>query len=509
MATEIELKLALAPEDAARLARSPVLASATRSKPQTRSVYSVYYDTPERDLARRGMALRLRKVGRRWIQTLKTAGKSSAGLHARGEYEAPAAAQLLNFTALAATPAAVLFAAPEFRARLHPAFVTRFRRSTRTVEIFPGEEAELAVDRGTVTAGERETPICEVEIELRRGAPEHLFDFAQLLLKDVDLRLDNVSKAERGYALLAPQPPAPVRAAAPELDPAMSVPEAIRTVVESCVQHLQANEAGVLASEDVEYVHQARVAIRRLRSAFSVFRPVVPKAEVAELLQDLRALGNALGGARDWDVFVTETLPAAEAAFPGHAGLAALRACAESRRAAARARARDAIAARAYTELLLELGSQLAAMPWRTALDAEARATEALPLPAFAARVLARQAKRVRKHARDLEAHAPGELHLLRIEIKKLRYAAEFLQGLYGRRAVRQYLDGLTELQDILGRLNDAAVTEHLLGSLGQVEPDVVHAAGVVLGWTRARAEAGLDHLKHAWKSFESARRFW
>lgn len=509
MATEIELKLALAPEDASRLARSPVLSAATRSRPRTRSVYSVYYDTPELDLARRGMALRLRKVGRRWIQTLKTAGETGAGLHARGEYEAPAAAQLLNFTALAATPAAELFAAPDFRARLHPAFVTRFRRSARQVEIYPGEEAELAVDRGSIAAGDREVPICEVEIELRQGAPEHLFDFAQLLLKDVDLRLDNVSKAERGYALIAPRAAAPVKAAAPDLDPGMSVPAALGSVVTSCVRHLQANEAGVCTSDDVEYVHQARVAIRRLRSAFSVFRPVVPKAEVAELLADLRGLGNALGGARDWDVFVTETLPATEAAFPNDASLAVLRDCADARRALARAQASAAVAARSYTELLLEVGSQVAAMPWRQALDDRAREAEAMALPEFAAWVLSRQARRVRRHAKGLASQPPETLHLLRIEIKKLRYAVEFLQSLYPRRAVRHYLGSLAELQEILGRLNDAAVTDRLIASLAPLGPDAAHGAGMVQGWTRARAQAGLEHLRHAWAAFEQARRFW
>ncbi|MEO8040076.1 MAG: CHAD domain-containing protein [Betaproteobacteria bacterium] len=509
MATETELKLAIAPEDMGRFAKCTALAAATRSKPVTRTVYSVYYDTPERDLVRRGMALRLRKVAGRWVQTLKTAGTAQAGLHQRGEFEAPAAAQLLNFVALSATPAAALFADAELRARLRPMFVTEFKRTARLVEIHPGELAELCVDRGSITGGANRAAISEIELELKAGAAEHLFDFADLLLAEVPLRLDNASKAERGYALLAPTDEAPAKARPPMVDAAMTASDAFVAIADACVRQLQANERGVVTSDDVEYIHQARVAIRRLRSAFDLFRWIVPKAGVAPLAAAVKDLGTAFGGARDWDVFLTETLPPIAEVFAEHPGIASIRTSAERLRATARAEARATVAAPRYTGLLLRLGATLVGRSWRAALNADALALEAVPIPEFATMLLERQWKRVRRAGKGHDDLAAEQLHALRIEIKKLRYAIEFLQALHPRKAVRTFLDQATELQDILGHLNDATVTAALLGQLPLADGDAREAAGLVRGWTAARSREGVARLDRAWAQFKAAKPYW
>lgn len=509
MAIETELKLAVAPADFSRLARSDALAGASRSKPTVRAVYSVYYDTPDGDLARRGMALRLRKVAGRWVQTLKTAGTAQAGLHARGEYEASTAAQLLNFVALAATPAQEVFADPALRARLRPLFVTEFKRSARMVEIAPGELAELCVDRGKIVSGAQQEPISEIELELKQGDAAHLFDFARRLLADVPLRVENASKAERGYALVSGATSTPSKARPPALEATMPVPEALRAIVGECLRQLQANDRGVMASDDVEYVHQARVAIRRLRSAFQLFRKVVPKAAVAELLDRVKTLGMVLGAARDWDVFVTQTLAGAMHAFPAHPGFVLVSKRAGRLRGAARRQARAAVVSRDYAALLLDLGAQLLSQPWREGLDDEARALESSGTGVFAKAILDTQWRRVRragKHHRNLSAE---ELHALRIEVKKLRYAIEFLQALHPRKAVRSFLDHAAELQEILGTLNDATVTSHLLDTLNGTDRAFAEAVGILRGWGAASVHEGRIHFERAWKRFEAAEPYW
>jgi inorganic triphosphatase YgiF len=509
VATETELKLAVAPADLKRLARSAVLAEASRSKPATRRVYSVYYDTPERDLARRGMALRLRKVAGRWVQTLKTAGMTQAGLHSRGEFEASTAAQLLNFVALAATPAQEVFADPQFRARLQPLFVTEFRRSMRLVEIAPGELAELCVDQGRIASGALQDPISEIELELKQGDPVHLFDFARRLLAEVPLKVENASKAERGYALVTGTRSAPSRARTPALEATMPVPDAFGAIVGECLRHLEANDRGVIASDDVEYVHQARVAIRRLRSAFHLFRKVVPKPAVAPLVNAIKSFGTSLGAARDWDVFVTETLANAMHAFPGHTGFALLSKRAGRARIAARRQARATVVAPGYAGLLLDLGAQLVSQPWRATLDHEARALESLTIDGFAASILDGQWRRVRRAGKRHRDLAPVELHALRIEVKKLRYAIEFFQALHPRKAVRSFLDHAAELQEILGALNDATVTSHLLDTLTGTERSFVEAMGVLRGWGAARVHDGRTHFAGAWERFDAAEPYW
>lgn len=510
MAVETELKLLLAPEHISRLGRVPPVAEAVHGRPVTRRMLSIYYDTPGRDLARHGMALRLRRSGGRWVQTLKTEGRVRGALHERGEYEAPAAAQLINFTALAATPAAPLLDDPDVRARLQPLFVTDFRRTVRTVDLGEGTVGELCADLGHVVAGTSRAPLSEIELELVKGDPARLFAWARGLLAHLPLRPGGVSKAERGFALLEPAAtPAPVRATAPALEASMDPATAFDVIAGSCIAHLQANVDGVLRSEDVEYLHQARVALRRLRSAFSLFRPVMPRGPLETLLADLRALGNALGEARDWDVFFTETLPPVQAALGSAPGMPRLVALAAARRAQARDAARQALAEVSYTALLLDAGSALASRPWRAALDEPALDRERMPLPSFAAWLLGRQARRTRKAARGLGQLDHAGLHALRIEVKKLRYATEFLQRLFGRKAVREHAAAAAQLQEILGGLNDAAVTARLLAALDCAEPATAHAAGLVHGWSAARAEEGLRHLSHAWSRLEAARPFW
>ena len=509
MSIEIELKLSIAPAQVGKLARCPPLIAATRSRPVTRRVYNVYYDTPERDLASHGMALRLRRVGGRWVQTLKAGGGAQTGLHRNGEYEIALAAPLLNFAALASTPAAKLTSQAVFRERLRPMFVTDFRRTARLIEVAPGMSAEFAVDRGTIVAGDAREPICELELELREGEADALFAFALRLLEYVPFTIGMESKAARGFALLTPKPAVPVRAVSPVIARTTSSDDAFVAIARSCLQQLVANDRGVIGSDDVEYIHQARVAIRRLRSAFGLFRTIVPREAVATTLAEVQRVGAALGAARDWDVFVTETLPAVQHAFAADAGIASLSQGAATLRAMRRNEAIATIAAPAYTAMLIEIGRLLASRPWRTALAASAQALVDGPAREFAATLFTRQLRRVRHHGKTLASLTTDELHALRIEIKKLRYAVEFFESLYPRRAVRAFLGGAADLQELLGQLNDATTTGHLLDGIGQDTADLRRAGGIVLGWTAARTITDMAHLGTAWRRFEAARPFW
>ena len=424
------------------------------------------------------MALRLRRIGARWLQTLKTAGRVEAGLHQREELETPVPAQILNYPALAQSGAAAVFADPGLPLRLQPVFATDFKRTSRQLEPTAGTEIEFCLDRGAISAGAAQVPISEIELELKSGSPEQLLQFALGLLETVPLRLEPASKAERGYALVAGLTAAPVKATTPALQPAMTVTEAFRTVVFSCIAHLQANERGLLETDDPEYLHQARVALRRLRSALSVFNRAFPRALFEELVVELRWLGSCLGPARDWDVFATETLPVVCTAFPSEPGLHWLTERTAELRSAADSSAREAVASARYTVLLLRLTGIFLREPWQELVDDAASALRALPLAEFAAGVLERRHKKVLKSGHSLRGLDSVGLHALRIEIKKLRYAAEFFSTLYNKSEVREYLTALTDLQELLGGLNDAVTVERLLEPLRESD-------GAGNGWRR------------------------
>lgn len=502
---ETELKLLLAPEDLRRLRRNPRIRALQQGRASTRRVRSVYYDTPQFTLLRAGLALRLRSDGKRWLQTLKTEGQAVAGLHLREEWEWPLPGESLDFGLLATTPEAKLFRTARLRKALAPVFATEFTRTSLRLGFADDSLAELCLDSGEVRSGRRTAAISEAELELLAGSRLWLFELALELAERVPLRLGQASKAERGYALARGVPPRPVKAASLALDERGSVAAAFSTIVHSCIAHLLANETGFLAGRDPEYLHQVRVALRRLRACFSLFKAVIPQPLFAPVVEQLREQNAALGRARDWDVFVHEMLRALRAQRADEAAVAAFaRRCLRLGRVHLRA-AQATVAAAAWQRLWLELGRQLAEGAWM-----QEDATLALPLGVFAANLLQQRAAILKRRGKELRELDAAGRHRLRIAAKKLRYAAEFFAALYPRRRVRPYVQSLAAMQEVLGGLNDAATLLRLLPEAlaGARAPDA-RVAGMIEGWSAASTHLQLDALIGAWDHWQRQKPFW
>jgi len=507
--SEIELKLTFPRAALRKLGAHRLVRGAAR--PVTRKLHTVYYDTPSLDLWRRGVALRVRRAGRRWIQTVKGGGSVRGGLHERTEIESEVAGPQPELARVRSGELAAVFASPQVRGQLRPVFITDFSRSSRTLELGGDTTVEASIDSGGIRGGGRSESVNELELELKSGEVSRLYDLALELLKDVPLTIENRSKAERGFALARGESLAPVKSQPPTLATGMAVDEAFTAVIWASLAHLQANERGMLAGADPEYLHQMRVALRRLRSALSVFAPVLPPHAAAPIAAELKWLGSALGPARDWDVFLTETLPPVRAEFGEHPALAAFdHQCASLRRQAAR-RARRTVASPRYQRLVLTLAGRLTAQAWSAALDEAGRARLAAPVVEFAGAVLEPRYARVRKRARKLASLSPAELHRLRIAIKKFRYATDFFAGLYEGRRARETLKRLARLQDILGAINDAATVGNLVAEVlhGANGRQAAEARGILLGWSRGRAATLRRELNAAWKAFRAAEKFW
>lgn len=508
-ATETELKLSVRPEALRRLSADPLLKG--RERAVARKLYSVYFDTPDFELWRQGIALRLRRDRGRWLQTVKSGGTVRSGLHQRVELETEVAGPHPDYTRITEGALGECFASPRLRAQLKPVFVTEFKRSSRLLELAPGVTVEASLDRGEIKSGDVAELVSELELELKSGPASDLFEYALKLLESAPLRLENRSKAERGYALARGERPAPVKSGAAPLAADMAVGDAFKVIVWATLTHLQANEQGVLEGRDPEYLHQMRVALRRLRSAFSVFAAVLPKTATEPLVAELKWLAGALGPARDWDVFVSETLPPIQEAFAEHAALTRLaRECARLRGAADR-EAQHAIASARYERLLLGLAAWLAAEKWLGEPDETALATLRSPAREFAAGVLEQRYARVRKRGRKLRRLSAAELHQLRIAVKKLRYVTDFFAPLFGARRARGMPSRLARLQNILGAMNDAATVGGLMHDAfgARTGKAVSEARGVVLGWSHGRALTLKRNLRGAWITFRGAGKFW
>lgn len=465
MATEIELKLTLSPKEARAVAAHPLFAG---QAPKHRRLLNTYYDTPELLLKERRVALRFRKIGWQWLLTVKSAEPASGGLAMRSEWEYPAVPGIFDFGPVDSPGLRddLENAAPS----LLPIFTTDFRRTAWTIA-HGNSTIEVALDRGRVASQGRHSPLCELELELVSGEVADLFAVTRELQRQFHLHPSVASKAERGYALFGNEPAAPFKAKPQPLSTEMTPTAAFRSIALGCLEHFQRNEEGILRTDQPEFVHQARVALRRMRSAIRLFAPVLPPDFVEAYGQAWRTLAASLGAARNWEVFVEETLPPILAAFPDDRG--ARRLDKEGRRRARNAR--QAVAALLvlpeYPRLLTEFTAAVLALPDPSDLT----------LTEFAVQRLKRHAKKAHRLAERHHTLDSAERHQMRIRFKKLRYTLEFFAALLPQRRLKAYLAALTQLQNELGLINDHVTAETLISEV------LGGRSGPVHGWLAGR----------------------
>ncbi len=504
MAVETELKLRIAPEQLARLKRHPLLREHQVTRPVARRLHNIYYDTPKLELHKSAMALRLRRAGRQWLQTLKGGGSVKAGLHQRNEWEVPVSRAALDFSSPQAKEWEKHLPLP-LRKKLQPVFVTDFSRTSRMLD-WQGAQIELCMDHGEVRTEQHSTPICELELELKSGEPGQLFELALALLEIVPLELEPVSKAEQGYRLLTGYVGRPVKGVVPGLAETATLAEALQTLIWSCLLHLQNNLRGAMTSDDAEYLHQMRVALRRLRVVLRMAGKFRADESLSALSGEIAALCVALGRIREWDVFIAETVQPMCARMAGHAGLQALLAVGERQRAACYAELRGAKQARELQRLILRFALWMNGAYWQPPQGAAVPSAQA-----FATRRLRKLAKQFAQSGRQLDALDDKRLHALRILAKKLRYSAEFFAALYDRQKTKPFLAALSEVQDVLGQINDVAVAHRLLDELAALPELAAHQEAVALakGWIAHGLSRQFAALRKAIRHFAKQAEFW
>jgi adenylate cyclase len=477
MAEEIEIKLFL-PESARRaFLRHPLLAGA--EKLGTRKLVNVYFDTPDLALHRHAIELRTRKEGRRWLQTVKWAGTGSGGVSVRPEWERPYDGRF-DFSEVGDAQVRRLLEWHRIESHRARVFETHFSRTTWRLAPAPETSVLLMLDRGLIKAGGASEEISEIELKLERGDTAALFDLALALAATLPLQPAILSKAERGYRLLQGAQPEPVKADASPVRAGQSPLEGFRSVAAACLMQFQLNELGS-GSDDPEFIHQMRVALRRLRSALRVFRPILPAKLVAATVPQIRAPAGTLGRARDRDVLVQEVLAPVRSAFPDDARIAALCAAAEKDRRSARNEARAALATAEHARFLLSFAAMLDALP---------PAANDEPITAFAARRIGELHKKLRALAREAQNLDIEPLHALRVGAKRLRYAIEFFAPLYRAKSVKAGHARLVGLQDTLGTLTDLASAGAPLMQCAGNDPALREAVALVGGWHGPRYAA-------------------
>ncbi|RZL96752.1 MAG: CYTH and CHAD domain-containing protein [Variovorax sp.] len=501
---EIEFKFSIPSDRLAAVEAAVRRGAVTRTRLQAR-----YFDTPERALAMQGVVLRLRKEGRRWVQTVKAVGEgplqreehevdlgvARAGVVPQPEVQrhagSPAGERLAALLAAAQGPLAETYG-------------TDIWRLKRDVRVAGGTVVELALDLGKVVAHAGtpqacESAVCELELELKQGPVAGLVALAQRWAGQHGLWFSTVSKATRGERLLAGANTVPaVKAEAPRLGAQDAPPDGRalqRAIVANCLAQILPNASEIAdGSEDEEQVHQLRIGIRRLRTALRELDALDPSAfDGAAWEPPLVDAFRALGALRDRAQVVERMAPVLRDAGAPPIVLPP-----------------EAASVRPASAVVRDAAFQAALVALIGFTAAEAPVDQAAALgPKAARRLLRRRLERLHtKTLRDgerFESLPTERQHQVRKRLKRLRYLAEFVAPLFDADRAARYLDRLRPAQDALGDFNDEAVANALYREAA------AHDAGAwfAVGWFTARHPAGARACRKALQKIDAAPRFW
>jgi len=477
MAFQVTLKLSVTPGRHTAIQRHALLKGATQLPPQ--QLVSLYYDTRRLALRQAGVLVRLRRDGAAWTQTVKRQDQSRGGITLRPEWQSPYLRHF-DFSAVDDAELREWLQGKQIGPQLMPVFETSFRRLSWRLDVQPATAVLAKLDRGWVASSGRRESICELELTLLSGTVDGLYGIAMELAARQSLPPLLSSKAERGYRLFLNQVMQPAKARPVPIDPHDTPLTAFRQIALDCLEHLQLNHHGALISDDPEYVHQMRVATRRLRAAMRMFRPVLPPEFAEQLTGPLRELMATLGRARDLDVLMAEIVAPVVAALPDEPRVAELANVITDRSYTARTSTRHYLQEPGYGRLLLLAARMLNGVDFVTPQGISGDDT---PLLAFAERRLRRLLRRVVELAAAARADYPPSLHELRIAIKRLRYALEFFGHLVPKHRATKLAGQLAGLQEKLGQLNDLASAGTLLMSCAGADGNLREAVTLIGGW--------------------------
>jgi len=514
---EIELKLRVAPEDIAVLRNHPHFAGALHD-PTHETLNSVYFDSDDRFLRDHGLTLRVRHIGDKSVQSIKTANKGS-NCFERSQWEQAIEGDQPDLTAVADTALGPILT-DDVRNTLKPVFETRIERMAYHLN---GNDTAIAmaIDEGQIVATDSSCPVSEIELELKHGNPAELFKIARAISDIVPAQLDVKSKSERGYELIEKTPVAAEKACNPELSAGMSTGRAFTMIGRACLRQLVANEPATKI-RDAEGLHQMRVALRRLRAAISVFSDMLRDDRIDTIKTELRWLAREFGPARDLDTLLIEVLKPLRKQHANEPGLVSISKMFARERLKGYRRAQEAVQSARFRTLVLDTAEWVEAGPWSMSEDPLMRARREMPIEMHAAEQLSRRRKRIRRRGAKIGDLSPEQLHRLRIQVKKARYAAEFFSSVYqGKKATKRcekVLSSLMQLQNCLGGFNDIMTRKALFaeivanprrGLTAEQNHRRAYAAGLIIGDQQAQIQQLLDRARKAHSRFDRAKVFW
>ena len=391
VSSEIEIKLLASPAMLKGLrGRADLVGAET-----VQQLITTYFDTAEGRLGSKGAILRVRERPGGREQTLKVADRSGSAVH-RNEWNVPIQGEEPDL-ALFPRPARTAIGRLLDGAAVIPVAMSRIERTSRHVR-FGQSSIEVAFDAGSIEAGGHSEAVCELELELVEGRLADVLCLASQLPVGPDLSWSVTSKAARAHALAFATAPSTVHAAPVRFADQADASQGFRTIAWECLGQLLGNYQLVIARAEPETVHQARVAIRRLRAACSLFGDVIDDDEAPRLRAEMKAVAASLGAMRDLDVVLSRL---DDAVSETGEDVSALKEHLESRRASATRDAQELLSGAPFQTLLFGFASWIESGAWRSESKADTLARQ--PIEDFAASSLAKRTRKLSPATQRIE----------------------------------------------------------------------------------------------------------
>lgn len=485
-----------------------VAAAVLQGKPSRQTLQASYFDTADGILAKSAIIVRMRKEGRRWVQTAK--GPSSALLERREHnvsIPSPAGggAPEVDLSRHAGTLVglAILEALDLQQGDAMPPLVklyeTRVQRMTR-ITAHADSVMEIALDQGRIVSGSRSVAISELEIELKKGKAEDVLGLARQWCADHGLWISSISKSMKGQRLRSNSAFAPaVSAVLPEFERQASGWQVFGAALQSCLAQILPNASEVAAgSHDPEHIHQLRVGIRRLRTAMSELQPLaggIDPAWEAPMVSVFRELGRH----RDNSLLSARQQPQMQAAGGPDLGLAGPAAMGAGIRDLS-----EMVRAAAFQDALLGLiGLAHAAEPG--AGSPASTAVTNKKAKKILRSQLGRLHKQILSNGKKFLQLDESRQHEVRKRFKRLRYLAEFAAPLFSGRKTRRFVRDLKSPQSVLGLYNDELMALQAYRQLAVHDPQ----AWFAVGWLSARRLPNAELCLKEIRAFAKTRPFW
>lgn len=505
--TRTQLKLAVLRDDLPVL-RAALESAGVQTAGEPSVLTSAYYDSADHKLRQQALSFCVQEQDNHHIQSLR-GNDAAADSGTFGEWRDTITGERPDPTAPETGPRLRAIIEDELR----PLFKIQIRRTLYKIDADPSIEIVAALDEGDIRAADSTVaePLCELELELKRGDPAALYDIALQLSNSAPLRIETQSHPEQGYRLSGAELE-PVTAKPLALKPSMTVEAVLQDVGRECLRHLLRNEADAVRG-DPEAFHQMRVAVRRLRSMLSALRPMLPADHYQRIQEELKWLMASLGPVRDWDVFATDLLASVKSTFPDDVDLSGLAEAAKVQRRVRFDVARETLISGRYAGSMLRLKRWFEIRGWREQPASKHSAPLFAPIIDIAPELIERRWRQVRKRTRHFVRLSTQGRHEARIGLKKLRYLAEFLGSLFEADDLKAFMKRLKPLQEGLGHVNDVSRARRLVKEIGchltGPTNEIGQEAGLVLGWHMHGIAIREQELVKLVRRLKRTDRFW